>query len=77
MRASTARRLAIALQQLSAGVALLIAESTVAVSQRVRELAGRREDLLARLAQGDRELEKLERAHATVVDGMPGSGVRR
>jgi serine/threonine protein phosphatase PrpC len=74
VRASTARRLAIAQQQLATGVAMLIAETTVPISQRVGELTARRDDLLARLARGDRELERLERAHATVVDRTPPGG---
>lgn len=71
VRARTARRFAIAEQRLAAALAALVIEASAPASQRLRELGTQLGALRDRLAIGDRQLAKLERAHATAVDRAP------
>lgn len=76
VRARTARRFAVAEQRLAAALAGLVIEAAAPASQRLRELGTQLSALRERLAVGDRQLARLERAHATAVDRAPGGGPR-
>ncbi|MEZ4368783.1 MAG: protein phosphatase 2C domain-containing protein [Kofleriaceae bacterium] len=72
VRAATARRLGLAQERIGAAVAALVIEAAEPASARLRETQAATRALRERLAEGDRQLARLERASATIVDPPGG-----